>query len=66
MTPCCAGGTFSSRCSLHTVVFAEPAEANIDLLDQMTMMDTSDQEALDDFLNSADVDVGSGSSVTSG
>lgn len=51
-------------------MFAEPAESNVNLLDQMTVTDTSDQEALDDFLNSADVDVGTstsaGSSVNSG
>lgn len=47
-------------------MFAEPAESDITLLDQMTVTDTSDQEALDDFLNSADVDVGAGPAVQSG
>lgn len=50
----------------HACVFAEPAESNMNLLDQMSVTDTSDQEALDDFLNSADVDVGAGPSVKSG
>lgn len=34
-------------------MFAEPAESNMSLLDQMTLED-QDQEALDHFLNSAD------------
>lgn len=33
---------------------AEPAESDVDLLDQMTVTDTWDQEALDHFLDSAD------------
>eukprot|EP00066_Takifugu_rubripes_P014188 XP_011603454.1 PREDICTED: dysbindin-A-like [Takifugu rubripes] len=37
----------------------EPAESNINVLDQMTVTDVTDQEALDDFLNSPDVGVGS-------
>lgn len=43
-------------------MFAEPAESNINVLDQMTVTDMTDQEALDDFLNSPDVAVGSSQS----
>lgn len=38
---------------MDLLVFAEPAESNMSLLDQMTLED-QDQEALDHFLNSAD------------
>ncbi|XP_056900178.1 dysbindin-A-like isoform X1 [Takifugu flavidus] len=41
----------------------EPAESNINVLDQMTVTDVTDQEALDDFLNSPDVGVGSSQSA---
>ncbi|XP_061633069.1 dysbindin-A-like isoform X2 [Phyllopteryx taeniolatus] len=43
----------------------EPAEADMVVLDQMPVTNLSDQEALDDFLNSGD-DFSSGSSLTSG
>lgn len=38
---------------LHLVllVFAEPTESNMNLLDQLTLTDTWDQEALEDFLD---------------
>lgn len=51
---------------MDTLVFAEPAESNMSLLDQMSLTDTSDQEALDDFLNSADVDLAAGPAGKSG
>lgn len=45
----------------------EPTEADVDDLDQMTITNISDQEALDDFLNSTgDDDISTGSSLTSG
>ncbi|XP_077432524.1 dysbindin-A-like [Vanacampus margaritifer] len=43
----------------------EPTEADVVVLDHMTVTNLSDQEALDDFLNSGD-DFSSGSSLTSG
>ncbi|XP_077383963.1 dysbindin-A-like isoform X2 [Festucalex cinctus] len=43
----------------------EPSEADVVVLDHMTVTNLSDQEALDDFLNSGD-DFSSGSSLTSG
>ncbi|XP_019735635.1 dysbindin-A-like isoform X1 [Hippocampus comes] len=43
----------------------EPTEADAVILDQMAVTNLSDQEALDDFLNSGD-DLTSGSSLTSG
>ncbi|XP_044063776.1 dysbindin-A-like isoform X2 [Siniperca chuatsi] len=44
----------------------EPTEANVCVLDQMTLTNISDQEALDDFLNSTGDDISTGSSLTSG
>ncbi|KAM8871090.1 dysbindin-A-like [Spinachia spinachia] len=45
----------------------EPTGADVRVLDQMTITNISDQEALDDFLNSAgDDDISTGSSLTSG
>ncbi|XP_054477506.1 dysbindin-A-like isoform X2 [Anoplopoma fimbria] len=45
----------------------EPTEADVRVLDQMTVTNISDQEALDDFLNSTgDDDISTGSSLTSG
>ncbi|XP_057691347.1 dysbindin-A-like isoform X2 [Corythoichthys intestinalis] len=43
----------------------EPTDSDVVVLDQVTITNLSDQEALDDFLNSAD-DLTSGSSLTSG
>nr|XP_046255280.1 dysbindin-A-like [Scatophagus argus] len=43
-----------------------PSEADVCVLDQMTVTNISDQEALDDFLNSTDDDISTGSSLTSG
>ena len=47
-------------------VFEEPAGADVCLLDQMTVTNISDEEALDDFLNSTGDDMSTGSSLTSG
>ncbi|XP_040020458.1 dysbindin-A isoform X2 [Gasterosteus aculeatus] len=45
----------------------EPTGADVRVLDQMTVTNISDQEALDDFLNSTgDDDISTGSSLTSG
>lgn len=45
----------------------EPTGADVHILDQMTVTNMSDQEALDDFLNSTgDDDISTGSSLTSG
>ncbi|XP_040901304.1 dysbindin-A-like [Toxotes jaculatrix] len=44
----------------------EPAGADVCALDQMTVTNISDQEALDDFLNSTGDDISTGSSLTSG
>ncbi|XP_059195980.1 dysbindin-A-like [Centropristis striata] len=44
----------------------EPTEADVLILDQMTVTNTSDQEAFDDFLNSTGDDISTGSSLTSG
>ncbi|XP_070691506.1 dysbindin-A [Pempheris klunzingeri] len=44
----------------------QPAGADVCVLDQMTVTNISDQEALDDFLNSTGDDISTGSSVTSG
>uniref|UniRef100_UPI0037E8A2E2 dysbindin-A n=1 Tax=Semicossyphus pulcher TaxID=241346 RepID=UPI0037E8A2E2 len=40
--------------------------ADVSVLDLMTVTNTSDQEALDDFLNSTSDDISTGSSLTSG
>ncbi|XP_041649545.1 dysbindin-A-like [Cheilinus undulatus] len=40
--------------------------ADVSVLDQMTITNTSDLEALDDFLNSTSDDISTGSSLTSG
>ncbi|XP_063735657.1 dysbindin-A-like [Eleginops maclovinus] len=45
---------------------AEPAGTDVRVLDQMTVTNISDQEALDDFLNSTGDDISTGSSLTSG
>ncbi|XP_047217695.1 dysbindin-A-like isoform X2 [Girardinichthys multiradiatus] len=42
------------------------AGVDVAILDQMTLINLSDQEALDDFLNSTGEDTSSGSSLTSG
>ncbi|KAM9797912.1 dysbindin-A-like [Neosynchiropus ocellatus] len=42
------------------------SEADVSALDQMTITNLSDQEALDDFLNSSADDMSTGSSLTSG
>lgn len=47
-------------------MFVEPTESDAYVLDQMTVMNLSDQEALDDFLNSTDDDIIAGSSLISG
>ncbi|KAM7382335.1 hypothetical protein PAMP_002072 [Pampus punctatissimus] len=44
----------------------KPTQADVCVLDQMTVDNISDQEALDDFLNSTGDDVSTGSSLTSG
>lgn len=44
----------------------EPAEADVCVLDEMTVTNILDQEALDDFLNSTGEDISTGSSLTSG
>ncbi|XP_034553590.1 dysbindin-A-like [Notolabrus celidotus] len=44
----------------------QSASADVSVLDQMTVANTSDQEALDDFLNSTSEDFSPGSSLTSG
>ncbi|GAA6217523.1 dysbindin-A-like [Lates japonicus] len=44
----------------------EPTGADVSVLDQMTVTNISDQEALDDFLNSTGDDISTGSSLTSG
>lgn len=44
----------------------EPAGADMCVLDEMTVTNLLDQEALDDFLNSTGDDVSTGSSLTSG
>lgn len=46
-------------------MFADPAGADACVLDQMTVTNVSDQEALDDFLNSTS-DTSAGTSLTSG
>lgn len=53
---------------LSTGCLEERGSAGVDeaILDQMTLVNLSDQEALDDFLNSAGEDISSGSSLTSG
>lgn len=49
------------------VSLLEPTGADVRVLDQMTVTNISDQEALDDFLNSTgDNDMSTGSSLTSG
>ncbi|XP_074540550.1 dysbindin-A-like [Halichoeres trimaculatus] len=40
--------------------------ADVSVLDHMTVTNTSDQEALDEFLNSTNEDISTGSSLTSG
>ncbi|MED6295545.1 hypothetical protein CHARACLAT_032930 [Characodon lateralis] len=47
-------------------VFAGSAGVDVAILDQMTLINLSDQEALDDFLNSTGEDTSSGSSLTPG
>ncbi|KAM4567667.1 dysbindin-A-like [Fundulus diaphanus] len=42
------------------------AGVDVSVLDQMTLINLSDQEALDEFLNSTGEDISSGSSLTSG
>ncbi|XP_039973278.1 dysbindin-A [Xiphias gladius] len=44
----------------------EPTGADVCVLDQMTLTNMSDQEALDEFLNSTGDDISTGSSLTSG
>ncbi|XP_042279178.1 dysbindin-A-like isoform X2 [Thunnus maccoyii] len=44
----------------------KPTGADMCVLDQMTVANISDQEALDDFLNSTGDDISAGSSLTSG
>ncbi|XP_070767799.1 dysbindin-A [Enoplosus armatus] len=44
----------------------EPTGADVCVLDQITISNISDQEALDDFLNSTGDDISTGSSLTSG
>ncbi|XP_022606890.1 dysbindin-A-like [Seriola dumerili] len=44
----------------------EPTGADVSVLDQMTVTNISDEEALDDFLNSTGDDISHGSSLTSG
>ncbi|XP_058504759.1 dysbindin-A-like isoform X2 [Solea solea] len=44
----------------------ESAGADVSVLDHMTLTNVSDQEALDDFLNSCSDDISTGSSLTSG
>ncbi|XP_028282055.1 dysbindin-A-like isoform X2 [Parambassis ranga] len=46
--------------------YREPKRLDVSVLDQMTITNTSDQEALDDFLNSTGDDISPGSSITSG
>ncbi|NWH24583.1 DTBP1 protein, partial [Grus americana] len=52
----------NSVCSLHYIFTTEPIgsmssmEVNVDMLEQMDLMDMSDQEALDVFLNSGGED----------
>lgn len=48
------------------LVFVEPTGVDVYALDQMTVTNLSDQEALDDFLNSMSDDFSTGSSLTSG
>lgn len=47
-------------------MFAELTGADVCVLDQMTVTNVSDQEALDDFLNSTGDDTSAVSSLTSG
>lgn len=42
-------------------LYTGPSESNASVLDQITVTNVSDQEALDDFLNSTDDDSSSGS-----
>ncbi|XP_042345405.1 dysbindin-A-like [Plectropomus leopardus] len=44
----------------------EPTGADVRVLDQMIVTNMSDQQALDDFLNSSGDDISTGSSLTSG
>ncbi|XP_062255428.1 dysbindin-A-like isoform X2 [Platichthys flesus] len=44
----------------------EPTKPDVGVLDHMTVTNMSDQEALDDFLNSSGDDTSTGSSLTSG
>lgn len=42
-------------CTLvHIYLYVEPTEFDVHVLDQITVANISDQEALDDFLNSTD------------
>lgn len=53
-------------CTLvHIYLHVEPTEFDVHVLDQITIANISDQEALDDFLNSTD-DETTGSSPQSG
>lgn len=47
-------------------MLAESAGVDVAVLDQMTFINVSDLEALDDFLNSTGEDSSCGSSLTSG
>ncbi len=47
-------------------MYVDQPGADVCVLDQMTITNISDQEALDDFLNSAGDDISTGSSLTSG
>ncbi|XP_026149209.1 dysbindin-A-like isoform X2 [Mastacembelus armatus] len=49
-----------------TLQHRDPLEDEVCILDQMTVMNISDQEALDDFLNSSGDNISFGSSLTSG
>ena len=53
-------------CILHVFVIVEPTKPDVGVLDHMTVTNMSDQEALDDFLNSSGDDISTGSSLTSG
>lgn len=50
--------------SIH--VCEDPKGADVSALDQMTVTNIIDLEALDDFLNSTGDDISTGSSLTSG
>lgn len=52
--------------ALKMCVHAESTGADVSVLDHMTVTNLSDQEALDDFLNSFSDDISTRSSLTSG